>query len=121
MLDIMWTSWLRYEKVEINGHIYAKVGERLYSRHAVNRMYPSGNRFKTERPRIGTVDFYTAEEGRSISPTFIEDIIRNVKPKFQPNTGNYLYTDKNVQVVLNDEGDKGAVVTIMTYSNPPRR
>ena len=27
------------------GRLYAKVGDRLYSRHAVNRMQPSGNRF----------------------------------------------------------------------------
>jgi RHS repeat-associated protein len=35
---IPWGSWKDYEKVRVEGHEYAVVGERLYSQHAVNRM-----------------------------------------------------------------------------------
>lgn len=56
--DLYWTSWREYEKVSIGSHQYAKIGDRLYTEHAVERMLPRG---------FG---------GRSIAPSFIEDVIR---------------------------------------------
>ena len=35
---LLWGSWIDYPKVVVDGREYAKVGERLYSRHAVDRM-----------------------------------------------------------------------------------
>ena len=40
-----WDSWQAYEKITQDGQTYAKIGNRLYTKHAVNRMQPSGNRF----------------------------------------------------------------------------
>jgi hypothetical protein len=105
---IPWDSWQGYEKVTQNGKTYAKVGDRLYSEHAVNRMQPSGNRFG-----INIYEGLNGEDyGRSIAPQYVEDVINSAKPVFQPRTGNYSYALGNVEVIVNPQG---AVVTILTY------
>ncbi len=104
---IPWDSWQNYEKVTQNGQVYAKVGNRLYSEHAVNRMQPSGNRFG---PNI--TQGYGTDYGRSIAPQYVEDIINSTKGIFQPETGNYVHHFGTVKVVVNQQG---AVVTIITY------
>lgn len=35
---LLWTSWSNYPKVVFDGQEYARIGSRLYSRHAVDRM-----------------------------------------------------------------------------------
>ena len=104
---IPWDSWENYEKVYSNGQEYAKVGNRLYSRHAVNRLQPSGNRFG---PNIyqGLNGF---DYGRSVAPQFVEDIIQTVKPVLQEN-GNLAYTSGSIKVITSNAG---AIVTIVTY------
>ena len=104
---IPWDSWRNYEKVTQNGQVYAKVGNRLYSEHAVNRMQPSGNRFG---PNI--TQGYGTDYGRSIAPQYVEDVINSVQPSYQTRTGNYSYVLGNVEVITNSQG---AVVTILTY------
>lgn len=105
---IPWNSWENYEKVTVNGKTYAKVGDRLYSKHAVGRMQPSGNRFG---PNIYQ-DSATETYGRSIAPQYVEYVINSTNPIFQSETGNYIYRLGTVCVAVNPEG---AVVTIMTY------
>ena len=106
---IMWDSWQNYEKVEFNGRLYAKVGDRLYSRHAVNRMQPSGNRFGPNIYQgIDGPDY-----GRSVAPQFVEDVIASVEPEIQ-NNGNLAYKSDGIIVITNTDG---AVVTILTYTN----
>ena len=65
---IPWNSWDDYEKLIQNGQEYAKVGDRLYSRHAVDRMQPSGRRYTVGGAiiQVGGVD------GRSIAPQYVE-------------------------------------------------
>ena len=65
---IPWGFWDDYAKVAVNGREYAQVGNRLYTRHAVDRMTPSG---------YGTAAGARHGDGlgRSISPNFIEDVI----------------------------------------------
>jgi len=104
---IPWDSWRNYEKVTQNGQVYAKVGNRLYSKHAVDRMQPSGNRFG---PNI--TQGYGTDYGRSIAPQYVEDIINSTKGIFQPETGNYVHHHGTVKVIVNPQG---AVVTIITY------
>lgn len=58
-----WNSWAQYPKEVVSGREYAKIGERLYTQHAVQRMMPSS---LTEG---------TLVKGRGISPSFVEDII----------------------------------------------
>lgn len=105
---ILWGSWTDYEKVTvtINGEVqtYAKVGDRLYSKHAVDRMQPSGNRYGSPITQAG------GDYGRGVAPEYIEQVIKDVKPVLQEN-GNLSYTSGSLQVITNQQG---AVVTIIT-------
>ena len=103
-----WDSWQTYEKVNRNGQEYAKIGNRLYSEHAVNRMQPSGNRFG---PNIYQ-GLNGKDYGRSIAPQYVEEVINSTEAVFQPETGNFVHTLGTVKVIVNSEG---AVVTIITY------
>ena len=89
-----------------NGQEYTKIESSLYSRHAVDRMQPSGKRYTIGDAikQAGGVD------GRSVSPQFIEYIIRSVKPTIQQN-GNLSYVSGTVEVITNQ---LGYVVTIIT-------
>ena len=104
---IKWDSWQNYEKVTVNGQEYAKVGDRLYSKHAVDRMQPSGKRFT-----VGdAIKQAGGVEGRSVAPQFVENVINSVKPVYQPSTGNYVYASGTVKIITNPQG---TVVTIIT-------
>ena len=104
--SVRWDSWQNYEKVIVNGHQCAVVGDRLYSKHAVDRMQPSGNRFGPNIYQAG------GDYGRSIAPNYVEDVIKSSTRVYQPETGNYVYSSGTVKVIVNPEG---VVVTIMTY------
>ena len=101
---IPWGSWSDYEKVTVNGQEYAKVGDRLYSHHAVDRMQPSGNRYGSSIYQAG------GDYGRSVAPQYVEDVINSTKPIIQEN-GNLSYASGSLQVITNQQG---AVVTIIT-------
>ena len=103
--SIPWSSWKNYPKIIKNGRQYAKVGDRLYSKHAVDRMQPSGNRFGPYIYQDG--DVY----GRSVAPQFVEDVIQSTQPVLQKN-GNLAYISGNIKIIINQEG---AVVTIVTF------
>ncbi len=64
---LLWTSWQNYPKVVLDSKEYARIGDRLYTRHAVERMLPSG--LGAPAGTIGA--------GRSCAPTFVEEIIQN--------------------------------------------
>ena len=64
MRKLPWNSWAEYPKVLANGREYARIGNRLYTEHAVQRMLPSSL-------ASGNV----ANGGRSMSPTFAEEVI----------------------------------------------
>jgi hypothetical protein len=101
--QIPWTSWPNYPKVILNGREYAQVGNRLYTQHAVDRMQPSG---------LGTPAGATGP-GRSISPNYIEDVIRSSSgvPVRGPNGESRLsYSSGSVEVIT--EG--GIVITVIT-------
>ncbi|WP_180955760.1 MULTISPECIES: hypothetical protein [Bacillus] len=67
-------------------------------------MQPSGKRYGSPITQAG------GDYGRSVSPTYVEDVIRNAKPVVQQN-GNISYTSGTLQVITNKQG---AVVTIIT-------
>ena len=71
-----WLSWNQYEKVTISGKEYAKVGNRLYTRHAVERTYPSG---------LGKAA--GGVKGRSVSPSFIDEVLTSGKSTKEFTTG----------------------------------
>jgi len=77
-------------------------------------MQPSGNRFGVNIEQAST---RPGEYGRSISPTFIEDVIAASKPVLQEDTGNFIHTSGSVKVILNRHG---AVVSVITYYDETR-
>ncbi|MBQ4516647.1 MAG: minor capsid protein [Clostridia bacterium] len=102
---IIWDSWENYEKVFYNGQTYAKVGSRLYSKHAVERMQPSGKRYT-----VGdAIKQAGGVEGRSVSPIYVEEVIKVVQPEVQL-SGNLSYVSGSLEVITNQQG---CVVTIM--------
>jgi len=107
---IPWDSWNNYEKVSLNGQTYAQVGNRLYSKHAVDRLQPIGKRFG---PYIYIYQGLNGKDyGRSIAPQYVEDVISSTQPEYQHRTGNYSHKLGDVEVIVNSQG---AVVTILTY------
>ncbi|MFC5649548.1 hypothetical protein ACFPYJ_10460 [Paenibacillus solisilvae] len=112
---ILWAAWKDYEKVNVDGQTYAIVGNRLFSRHAVDRMQPSGMRYtsdtaggKVGASRIestGQIDY-----GRGVAPQYVEDVINSTQPIIQGN-GNLSYTSGSLTVITNI---RGAVVTLIT-------
>ncbi|MDR2168481.1 MAG: hypothetical protein LBE35_11645 [Clostridiales bacterium] len=105
----MWESWQKYEKVVVNGKIYAKVGERLYTKHAVDRMQPSRRRFGVNVELAGGG---RGNYGRSIAPHYIEMVILSTKAVYNPEKETYSHSSGSIEVILNADG---AVVTVMTY------
>jgi len=93
-----WTKWEDYEKVTVDGREYAKVGNRLYTRHAVERTYPSGLL------------------GRSISPKFIEDVIETgiIRKVVINGIERIIHTSGTVQVVT-EQNDR-IVITVNPFS-----
>jgi hypothetical protein len=74
---LLWGSWKDYEKRVIDGREYATIGDRLYTKHAVDRMQPSG--LGSPAGQIG--------QGRSIAPRFVEDTIKNGIRKIEVRDG----------------------------------
>ncbi|MEI8408259.1 MULTISPECIES: RHS repeat-associated core domain-containing protein [unclassified Kribbella] len=115
---VLWTSSQNYPKVVADGQEYARIGSRLYSRHAVDRMQPSGLRYSAkpgpgEGGRTGGVPQIVqagGDYGRSVSPNFVEDAIRRTPGVVQEN-GNIIHNAGGLQVILSPEG---RVVTVMT-------
>ena len=110
-----WGTWDDYEKVTVNGQVYAVVGGRLYSHHAVDRMQPSGMRYSSNAAggRAGAsriTDVSQNDYGRGVAPQYVEDVIGSTKPIPQDN-GNIMHDAGSLSVITNTEG---AVVTIMT-------
>jgi len=117
---ILWGKWEDYKHVSIGNNEYAEVGERLYTRHAVARMQPSGMRYtnasaggKVKASRIinvGELDY-----GRSISPNYIEDIINTGKVSTQvvDDVTRTVFSSGTVDVITEQNGK--IVVTILTH------
>ncbi|MFB0533650.1 MAG: RHS repeat-associated core domain-containing protein, partial [Anaerolineae bacterium] len=102
-----WLSWEQYEKVTIDGKVYAKVGTRLYTQHAVERTYPSG---------LGRAARPGGVPGRSVAPAFVEDVLTSPLASRTPVTGPH--GEVRISHVLGTlevitEGD--IVITIITH------
>lgn len=117
---ILWGKWEDYKHVSLGDKEYAEVGERLYTRHAVARMQPSGMRYsnvsaggKVKASRIinaGELDY-----GRSISPNYIEDIINTGTSSTQvvDDVTRTVFSSGTVEVITEQNGK--IVVTILTH------
>jgi RHS repeat-associated protein len=93
-----WGSWGSYPKVIEGGKEYAEIGGRLYTYHVVERMMPRG---------LTTL-------GRSVSPTFVEEVIQTgtQSQKFVDGVLRTAHTSGSVSVITEDGGR--IVVTVIT-------
>jgi hypothetical protein len=74
---LWWGFWSDYPKTMVDGREYAQIGNRLYTRHAVERFAPSGRR------SVGGVSTAPGEGGgylgypdaRAIAPAWVEEAI----------------------------------------------
>ena len=116
--SVPWDSWDGYDKVMVDGEEYAQVGDRLYTRRAVDRMPPSGMRYSKQQidsktggmPQIrqtaGGYDY-----GRSVAPQYVEDVIRST-PGFLQENRNFSHMSGTLEVIVSPQG---RVVTIITH------
>ena len=104
--ELLWTSWRNYPKTTLDGREYAQIGDRLYTRHAVDRMQPSG--LGAPAGQIGP--------GRSISPNFIEEAIQNgtIETQIVNGVERTIYYSGNVQVATEQVGR--IVISVNPYS-----
>ncbi len=103
-----WNSYAEYPKVSVGGREYAQIGDRLYTQHAVDRMMPSG--LGSSGAPGGAFG-----AGRSISPNFVEDVIRTGSSTTEIVDGvtRTIFRSGTVTVVTEDGGR--LVVTVMTH------
>lgn len=101
-----WLMWGQYEKVVYNGVEYAKIGGRLYTQHAVERMMPSGLGMGGAAAKL--------DAPRSVAPEFVEMAIETGTATTYERNGvvRTMHTSGNLQVVT-EEGGK-IVVTVIT-------
>ncbi|PRA75776.1 hypothetical protein CQ054_22665 [Ochrobactrum sp. MYb29] len=106
--SLLWGSWNDYPKVTIGSRDYAQIGGRNYSRHAVDRMQPSG---------LGTPAGADGP-GRNVTPHMVEDVINggSVRTTTVNGVPRAIYTSGNVSVVTEDAGR--TIVTILRNSSP---
>ncbi len=102
---IPWGFWDDYGKVTVNGRTYAQVGNRLFTKHAVDRMTPSGLGYAA-----------SGSKGRSVSPNFIEDVLTGARTTRTPVTGpageaRISHNLGSLEVIT--EGD--IVITVITH------
>jgi hypothetical protein len=107
-----WGYWKDYPKVRIGPREYAKIGNRLYTQHAVEYFQPSGRR------TIGNVPVAKGEgggflsKGRGVPPTYVEEAILHGAARAQI-TGDVhrtIHILGDLEVVTEDNGR--IVVTI---------
>ena len=112
-VKLPWTTWKEYPKITLNGTEYAKIGERLYTKHAVNYMRPSGwgalagEMFNKEGVPI---------PGRSLAPGFVEEVIKHGKFRetVMPNgVKRRIYSTGTSEIVTEQEGK--IVITINPF------
>lgn len=118
MHNLWWGFWRDYPKVILNGREYAKIGDRLYTEHAVTRFLPSGRR------TIGNVPAADNEGGgyafdpkaRSISPNYVEQVICSGAKQFVIEKGEprTIHISGDLKVVTTR--DERIVITCM-YSH----
>ena len=100
-----WGVWGDLPKVTREGRDFAKIGDRLYTKHAVDRMVPTG---------FGTSAGAGGVSGRGIPPMVVENVIENgIKLSEQIVGGVARQTWKmgTVQVVTESSGK--LIITVM--------
>jgi hypothetical protein len=112
MAELWWGYWRDYPKVKIGDTDYAKIGDRLYTKHAVDYFLPSGSWLTIQNVPTSRKEGGRRTDGRSIPPRFVEDAIQAGKTRIQMVKGVertvYMYGD--LEIVTEDHAK--IVVTI---------
>lgn len=134
----LWGRWADYPHVAFDGEEYAIINGRLYTRHVVDRMGPSGyfwgRRVGREAgqasPHTGgqpQVRMAGGDYGRGVSPQHIEEVIStgSSRPasvaagggRVRPGSVRTSYESDSVQVITESyRGDPaGIVITVITH------
>lgn len=112
---VLWTSWAQYPKVRVRGESYAKIGPRLYTKHAIERMQPSGLGYPAGASAKSLGKDGIEGKGRSVSPTYVEEVIRTGKRTTQitpEGVRRTLYSAGTTTIVTEENGK--IVVSVLT-------
>ncbi|HKW99934.1 MAG TPA: hypothetical protein VJN43_19495 [Bryobacteraceae bacterium] len=112
--ELWWGFWDDYPKVTLNGREYAKIGERLYTQHAVERFLPSGRRTISNLPvahREGG-GFTYHEKARSIAPYYVEDTIQHGSKTWTIEEGELRTVHRSPDLEIVTTRDDKIVITI---------
>ncbi len=101
-----WSSWKSYPKRAVDGRQYARIGDRFYSKHAVDRMQPSGLGCPAGKSGLG----------RNITPNIVEHTIKTGTPQTSISNGvpRTVYWSGGDGVVTENKGN--VIVTILRRS-----
>jgi filamentous hemagglutinin len=107
-----WGIWDDYPKVRIGAREYARIGERLYTRHAVEYFRPSGRRTVGNVPVAAGEGGGSLSSGRGIPPVYVEQAIVQGLRRTQLTAGVHrtIHTYSDIEVVTEENGK--IVVTI---------
>src|SRR5947208_11786518 len=77
---MLWGYWQDYPKVPVGAREYPKIGDRLYTKHAVEYFQPSGRRTIASVPSAPGEGGGALSKGRGIPPAYVEEaILRGAK------------------------------------------
>ncbi|MGN6040081.1 DUF637 domain-containing protein [Serratia marcescens] len=101
-----WDSWQNYPKKTVDGRQYARIGDRLYSQHAVDRMQPT-----SLGSPAGTIG-----PGKTISPNIVEHVIKTGITETSISNGiqRTIYRAGDIGVVTENNGN--IIITILRRS-----
>lgn len=101
-----WNSWQNYPKQTVDGRQYARIGDRLYSQHAVDRMQPT-----SLGSPAGTIG-----PGKTVSPNIVEHVIKTGIAETSISNGiqRTIYRAGDIGVVTENNGN--IIITILRRS-----
>ncbi|QJW54282.1 hypothetical protein HL670_01150 [Serratia plymuthica] len=105
-MKLPWDSWQNYPKKTVGGHQYARIGDRLYSQHAVDRMQPT-----SLGSPAGTIG-----PGKTVSPNIVEHVIKTGVTETSISNGiqRTIYRAGDIGVVTENNGN--IIITILRRS-----
>jgi hypothetical protein len=118
-VSLFWGTWGDYEKVRIGTREYAMIGDRLYTRHAVDYFRPRGRRTIASVPSAPGEGGGALSTGRNISPTNVEFTILYGSKRYEWREGIRRTVHKSSEIEVVTEQDDKIVVTISYRHEAP--
>jgi hypothetical protein len=109
-----WGYWKDYPKVRIGTREYARIGNRLYTQHAVDYFQPSGRRTIANIPVAQGEGGGSLSKGRGVPPRAVEETILRgaTRPQFASGAHRIVHTLGDLEVVTEDNG---RIVVTVSY------